>query len=61
MEMEIAGVMRVGISARIPVWNVAVVAACVTTGHSRVLKRQMRASMSVADRLAKEDLKSHSA
>ena len=61
MEMEIAGVMRVGISARIPVSTVAVVAASVTTEHYRALKLQMCASMSVADRLVKEDLKSHSA
>ena len=33
----------------------------VTTGHSRALKHQMRASMSAAEGLAKVDLKSHSA
>ena len=60
MEMETAGVTLVGISATIPVWNVAVVAASVTTGHSRALKRQLRASMSAAGGLVKEDLKSHS-
>ena len=61
MGMETAGVILVGISARIPVSTVAVVAASVTTGHSRALKHQMRASMSAAEGLAKVDLKSHSA